>query len=91
MRQPKTYFVYIMSNRSKTLCSGITGNLIARVRRHKLGVGSQFTSKYRLDRLVYFESYEDVHKAIEREKEIKTWLRIKKIALIGLSTRRGGI
>ena len=82
MREPKTYFVYIMSNRSKTLYTGITGNLIGRVRRHKLAMGSQFTSKYKLDRLVYFERYEDVHKAIEREKEIKRWLRIKKIALI---------
>jgi len=45
-------------------------------------MASQFTSRYKLDRLVYFERYEDVHKAIEREKEIKRWLRIKKIALI---------
>ena len=82
MREPKTYFVYIMSNRSKTLYTGITGNLIGRVRRHKLSMASQFTSKYKLDRLVYFERYEDVHKAIEREKEIKRWLRIRKIALI---------
>lgn len=82
MRERRTYFVYVMTNRSKTLYTGITGNLIQRVRLHKAGVGSRFTSKYRLDRLVYFEGYEDVHKAIEREKEIKGWLRIKKIALI---------
>jgi len=82
MREPKTYFVYIMSNRSKTLYTRITGNLIGRVRRHRLAMASQFTSRYKLDRLVYFERYEDVHKAIEREKEIKRWLRIKKIALI---------
>ncbi len=82
MRERKTYFVYIMTNRSKTLYTGITGNLIGRVRRHKLGVGSAFTTKYKVDRLVYFEQYEDVHKAIEREKEIKGWLRVKKIALI---------
>lgn len=82
MREPKTYFVYIMTNRSKTLYTGITGNLIDRVRRHKEGAGSQFTTKYKLDRLVYYERYEDVHKAIEREKQIKGWLRIKKIALI---------
>ena len=71
-----------MTNRSKTLYTGITGNLIARVRRHKLGIGSQFTSKYKLDRLVYFERFEDVHNAIEREKRIKGWLRSKKIELI---------
>ena len=82
MREPRTYFVYIMTNRSKTLYTGITGNLIGRVRRHKLGTASGFTSKYKLDRLMYFERYEDVHKAIEREKQIKGWLRIKKIALI---------
>jgi putative endonuclease len=82
MRQPKTYFVYIMSNRSKTLYTGITGNLIQRVRRHKLGIASRFTTKYKLDRLVYFERFEDVHNAIEREKQIKGWLRIRKIALI---------
>ena len=82
MRERRTYFVSIMTNRSKTLYTGITGNLIQRVRLHKAGVGSRFTSKYKLDRLVYFERYEDVHRAIEREKEIKGWLRVKKIALI---------
>ena len=82
MREPKIYFVYIMTNRSKTLYTGITGNLIDRVRRHKLGIGSQFTSRYKLDRLVYFERFDDVHNAIEREKQIKGWLRVKKIALI---------
>jgi len=82
MRRERTYFVYIMTNRSKTLYTGITDNLVRRVREHKLGIGSGFTAKYKLDRLVYFERLEDVHNAIEREKEIKGWLRIKKIALI---------
>jgi len=82
MREPKTYFVYIMTNRSKTLYTGMTDSLTRRVREHKLGIGSRFTTKYKLDRLVYFERFQDVHNAIEREKEIKGWLRIKKIALI---------
>jgi putative endonuclease len=82
MREPKTYFVYIMSNRSKTLYTGVTDSLIRRVREHKLAIGSKFTSKYKLDRLVYYERFEDVHRAIGREKQIKGWLRIKKIALI---------
>lgn len=82
MRDPKIYFVYIMSNRSKTLYVGVTNSLIRRVREHKVGMGSQFTARYRLDRLVYFERFEDVHRAIGREKEIKGWRRIKKIALI---------
>ena len=82
MRDPKTYFVYIMTNRSKTLYTGLTNSLVRRVRKHKLGIGSGLTAKYRLDRLAYYECFQDVHNAIEREKEIKGWLRIKKIALI---------
>jgi putative endonuclease len=82
MRRRKTYFVYIVSNRSKTLYTGVTDSLIRRVREHKLRIGSSFASKYQLDRLAYFERFEDVRNAIEREKEIKGWLRIKKIALI---------
>jgi putative endonuclease len=78
----KTYFVYIMTNRSKTLYTGVTNNLVRRVREHKMGIGSCFAAKYKLDRLAYFERFEDIHNAIEREKRIKGWLRIKKIALI---------
>jgi putative endonuclease len=78
----KSYFVYIMSNRSKTLYTGITNSLMRRAAQHKRGEGSRFTSKYKLDRLVYYERYEDVHRAIGREKEIKGWLRIKKMALV---------
>jgi putative endonuclease len=55
------YFVYIMTNRSKTLYVGVTNNLVRRVREHKTGIGSAFTTKYKLDRLVYFERFEDVH------------------------------
>lgn len=71
-----------MTNRSKTLYPGITNNLVRRVGEYKLGIGSAFASRYKLDRLVYFERFEDVHNAIEREKKIKGWLRIKKVALI---------
>jgi putative endonuclease len=53
-----------------------------RVRQHKTGSGSGFTAKYRLDRLVYFERFEDIRNAIEREKQVKGWLRSKKITLI---------
>jgi putative endonuclease len=52
------------------------------VHEHKVGIGSVFSAKYKLDRLVYSERFEDVHNAIEREKEITGWLRVKKIALI---------
>jgi putative endonuclease len=81
-RDPKTYFVYIMTDRSKTLYTGITNNLMRRVREHKDNSASNFTTRYNLDRLVYFERFEDVRNAIEREKEIKGWRRIRKIALI---------
>ena len=74
------YFVYIVTNRSKTLYIGITNNLVRRVREHKTGAGPGFTAKYKLDRLAYFERFEDVHN--EREKRIKGWLRLKKTALI---------
>ena len=78
----KTYFVYIMSNRSKTLYTGVTNSLFRRVRQHKEATGSEFTARYKLDRLIYFERFDDVHRAIGREKQIKGLLRIKKIALI---------
>jgi putative endonuclease len=76
------YFIYIMTNRSKTLYIGVTNNLMRRVREHKTGEGSGFTAKYKLDRLVYYERFEDIRNAIEREKRIKGWLRIQKIALV---------
>jgi putative endonuclease len=68
------YFVYIVTNCSKTLYIGVTNNLVRRVREHKTRIGSGFTAKYKLDRLVYFERFQDVHNAIEREKRIKGWL-----------------
>jgi putative endonuclease len=55
MRDPKIYFVYIMTNRSKTLYTGVTNSLMRRVREHKKGIGSRFTSRYKLDRLAYYE------------------------------------
>jgi putative endonuclease len=81
-REAKTYFVYIMTNRSQTLYTGVTDNLMRRVREHKEGTGGSFSSKYKIDRLVYYERFEDIRNAIEREKQIKGWLRIKKMALI---------
>ena len=62
---------------------------LRRVREHKLGIGSTFTARYKLDRLVYFERFDDIRNAIEREKQIKGWLRIKKIALIVSATQSG--
>ena len=78
----RSFFVYIMSNRSKTLYTGVTNNLFRRVWEHKNEAGSEFCRHYRLDRLVYFERFQYVGNAIRREKQIKGWLRIKKMALI---------
>jgi putative endonuclease len=71
-----------MTNRSKTLYIGVTNSLVRRVWEHKTGTGSEFCARYKLDRLVYYERFEDVRNAIDREKRIKGWMRIKKIALI---------
>jgi putative endonuclease len=79
MRQ---YFVYIMTNRSRTLYTGMTNNLERRVEEHRSKLIPGFTSKYNITRLVYWEEYNDVRNAITREKEIKGWLRNKKIAMI---------
>jgi putative endonuclease len=78
----RSFFVYIMSNRSKTLYTGVTNSLMRRVWEHKQGVGSEFCKHYKLDRLVYFERFQYVDNAITREKQIKGWLRSKKIALV---------
>ena len=76
------YYVYILSNRSKSLYVGVTNNLRRRVWEHKFEGGSAFCMRYKIDRLVYYETFEDVRNAIGREKRIKGWLRIKKIGLI---------
>ena len=78
----KDYFVYIMSSQRRVLYVGITSTLEQRVFQHKQHTLGGFTVKYNVTILVYFESYDDVHRAIGREKEIKGWRREKKIALI---------
>jgi putative endonuclease len=78
----KHYYVYIMTNRSQTLYTGVTNSLERRVYEHKHKLTPGLTSKYNIDRLVFYEETNDVYAAITREKEIKNWLRAKKIALI---------
>ena len=79
----KEYFTYIMTNQYNTvLYTGITGNLAGRVWQHKERRIEGFTKRYNVTKLVYYEIYEDVRDAIMREKQIKGWLRSKKIALI---------
>ena len=71
-----------MSNRSRTVYTGVTNNLVRRVDEHKRKLVPGFTRKYNITRLVYFEVTSDICAAIAREKQIKGWLRAKKIALI---------
>jgi putative endonuclease len=78
----RRYCVYIMASKSRVIYVGVTGFLMARVLRHKAGEGGAFTSKYRVHRLVYFHSFQNVGDAIARETEIKGWRREKKVALI---------
>jgi len=78
----RAYFVYIMASRSRVLYTGVTNDLARRVHEHKRGLIPGFTSKYRITRLVYCEEFSDVHDAIAREKQIKGWVRARKIRLI---------
>jgi putative endonuclease len=71
-----------MASRSRTLYTGVTANLEHRVAQHKRHLIPGFTSRYRIERLVYFETWGDIREAIQRETEIKKWRRSKKVALI---------
>jgi putative endonuclease len=85
----KQYYVYIMSNRSRTLYTGVTNDLERRVYEHKQKLIPGYSAKYNIARLVYFEITQDIMAAIEREKQIKGWLRRKKLALINSVIRLG--
>jgi putative endonuclease len=79
----KDYCVYIMTNKYDTvLYTGVTNNLKRRVWEHKEGLGSLFTSRYRVTKLVYYEVYENINLAIAREKQIKGGSRQKKLDLV---------
>jgi putative endonuclease len=78
----KEYYIYIMSNKSGTLYTGITNDLELRFHQHKSCTNDGFTKRYNISRLVYFESTNDVTAAIIREKQIKGMLRSKKLELI---------
>ncbi len=79
---PRSYYVYIMASRSRTLYIGVTGHLLARITQHRSLAHEGFTRKYRCTRLVFVEETDDVFAALEREKQLKGWRREKKIALI---------
>jgi putative endonuclease len=76
------YYVYIMASTSGTLYVGVTNSARNRSSQHKGGIGSEFTRKYKVDRLVYYERFQYVSNAIARETQVKGWRRSRKIALI---------
>ena len=76
------YYVYILTNRSGTLYTGVTNNLERRVAEHRLGNERGFASKYKTNRLMYYEATTDINEAIAREKQIKSWRRSKNIELV---------
>ena len=77
-----TYSVYIMASKSRTLYTGVTNNLERRVLEHRCKLVPGFTARYNIDRLVYYEVCGDPRAAISREKQIKGWTRLRKVALI---------
>jgi putative endonuclease len=78
----KTFYVYILASKSRTLYTGVTSSLERRVRQHREKVFGGFTARYNINRLVYCEPCGDIVAAIAREKQIKSWGRTKKVALI---------
>jgi len=79
----KRSYVYIITNyTNNVIYTGVTGNLFAGIYRHKKSDVPGFTKRYNVDKLVYYEVYDNIINAITREKQIKKWRRIKKIELI---------
>jgi putative endonuclease len=79
----RSFYVYILaSGIGGTLYIGVTNDLIRRVAEHRLKMVKGFTKKYEVDRLVYFEQFDDIENAIKREKQLKKWNRVWKIRLI---------
>jgi putative endonuclease len=81
-REQKRFYVYILGSLSGTLYIGLTSNLRGGVLEHKFHRCEGFTDRCNVERLLYCESFDDVHRAINREKQLKGWRRSKKVALI---------
>ena len=83
MSVSNSYFVYILTNQfNRVLYTGVTNDLERRLYEHRSGTVPGFTSQYRCHKLVYLEETPSICSAIEREKQIKSWRRAKKVALI---------
>jgi putative endonuclease len=76
------FFVYILASLSRVLYTGVTRNLTRRVYQHRQGLMPDFTKRYRVTRLVYFEETTSARAAFARERQLKSWSREKKIRLI---------
>lgn len=82
----RSYWVYILTNRSGTLYTGVTNDLSRRLAEHRSGSG--FTARYAIGRLIYAEAHPTAADAIAREKQIKGWRRTKKVALVNAANPR---
>jgi putative endonuclease len=80
--KPGTYYMYIMSSRSGATYTGMTNNLLRRVKEHREEGPSSYCGKWYITKLVYFEEYGTAIEAITREKQLKVWSRKKKVTLI---------
>ena len=76
------FWVYILVSRTGTLYTGVTGYIDRRISQHKMDSIEGFTKKYKVHRLVYYETFDHVQNAIRREKQLKGWRREKKVVLI---------
>ena len=76
------YYVYILRNNSGNFYIGVTNNLVRRLYEHKQKLVEGFTQKYNIDKLIYYETFNDPENSILREKQLKNWGRKKKIMLI---------
>ncbi len=82
MTSDQSYYFYLMASASRVLYAGVTNDIERRVWEHKQKVIKGFSQRYNTVELVYFETHGEIRTAIRREKQVKGWLRAKKIALI---------
>src|SRR5688572_13647585 len=85
LAMPKTYWVYIMASHSRCVYIGCSSNLPRRVMQHRIGYYRGHTSQYRIDRLVWYEQAPHARAMVQRERQLKGWLRARKVALIEAS------